>query len=403
MHLITLIYALVGLIVARVLLSLYQAFSSPLRNIPGPFFARFTRLWYFNRVNKGHFEEENLALHRQHGPIVQIAPGHYSIDDPAAVKQIYGIGTQFRKSDWYYGWQLVITPLIEEMSSTDQLRRHPDPAKYTVFAGRDIKLHAQQRRKFNAMYSTSNLLNFEPFVDRCADIFTQRLAEFSQSGQTFDMGHWFQCYAFDVIACITYGERFGFLDEGKDIDGAMAHLWSTMRYSTLVGIFSELHKPLWPLASRIPGTGGAGRKYVMDFVQSQLEKRRFERKKRDVETGHAGTKRQLEEGLPEDFLEKMLNAQEQDPEKIKLADVFAMGQSNIIAGSDTTAISLCTILYHLIRDPRVLEKLRAELREKEEAGECSRTKVTYKESLGMPYFQAVVREALRYVVATFAA
>jgi cytochrome P450 len=246
------------------------------------------------------------------------------------------------------------------------------------------------------MYSTSNLLNFEPFVDLCADIFTQRLTEFSASGQSFDMGHWFQCYAFDVIACITYGERFGFLDEGKDIDGAMAHLWSTMRYSTLVGIFSELHKPLWPLACRIPGTGGAGRKYVMDFVQSQIDKRRFERKKRDVESGSAGTKqRQVEEGLPEDFLEKMLNAQEKEPEKIQIADVFAMGQSNVIAGSDTTAISLCTILYHLIRYPRVMEKLREEIEEKDAAGQYSEKRITYKESLGMPYFQAVMKEALR--------
>ena len=245
------------------------------------------------------------------------------------------------------------------------------------------------------MYSTSNLLNFEPFVDRCADVFDQRLNEFAASGKTFDMGHWFQCYAFDVIACITYGERFGFLDEGKDIDGAINHLWNTMYYSTTIGIFHEWHAPLWPLASRIPGTGGAGRQYVMNFVQGQLDKRRSERKKRDAESGHAGSKRQLEEGLPQDFLEKMLDAQEADPEKIELKDVFAMGQSNIIAGSDTTAISLCAILYYLIKYPRVMQKLRDEIKEKEESGECSKGRVTYKESLGMPYFQAVMREALR--------
>ncbi|KIW06554.1 uncharacterized protein PV09_02984 [Verruconis gallopava] len=382
MHVSILIYALGGLAIVRFVLLAVRSITSPLRRVPGPFAARFTRLWYFNRVNKGAFEKENIALHRKYGSIVRIAPDHYSIDEPAAIKQIYGIGTHFRKSDWYYGWQ------------------HPDPERHTVFSDRDIQRHAKQRRKFNALFSTSSLVNYEPFVDRCADIFIQRLTEFAYSGASFDMGHWFQCYAFDVIACITYGDRFGFLDEGKDIDQAIAHLWKTIRYSSLVGVFSEWHAFLFPYTSKIPSSGSAGRKYIMDFVQKQLDRRMAERKRRDLETGRAASKQQTEAGVPEDFLEKMLNAQEADPDRITMADVFAMGQSNIIAGSDTTAISLCAILYNLIRHPRVMQKLRAELREKESTGQCSNPRVTFKESLGMPYFQAVMKEALRMHPAT---
>jgi cytochrome P450 len=228
-------------------------------------------------------------------------------------------------------------------------------------------------------------------------MFSQRLTEFARSGKSFDMGHWFQCYAFDVVACITYGDRFGFLDEGNDIDGAIGHLWNVMRYSTMIGIYPEYHKALWPFTSKMPGTGGAGRLYVMNFVQAQLDKRKSERKRRDVETGCAGAKKVAEEGIPEDFLEKILSAQEKDPEKITPADVFALGQSNIVAGSDTTAISLCAILYHLMKYPATMEKLRAEIREKEAAAECGNPQVTFKQSLGMPYFQAVMKEALRYV------
>lgn len=40
---------------------------SPLRRIPGPFLARFTDGWYLWRVNKGHFELDNLALHAKYG------------------------------------------------------------------------------------------------------------------------------------------------------------------------------------------------------------------------------------------------------------------------------------------------------------------------------------------------
>jgi hypothetical protein len=69
----------------------------PLRDIPGPFLARFTRLWYFNEIYKGSFEQTNIELHKRYGPIVRIAPGEYSVDDVEAARTIYGHGTAFIK------------------------------------------------------------------------------------------------------------------------------------------------------------------------------------------------------------------------------------------------------------------------------------------------------------------
>lgn len=40
---------------------------STLKSIPGPFLARLTDVWYLWRLCKGHFETDNLALHREHG------------------------------------------------------------------------------------------------------------------------------------------------------------------------------------------------------------------------------------------------------------------------------------------------------------------------------------------------
>lgn len=55
----------------------------------------------------------------------------------------------------------------------------------------------------------TSLVHYEQFVDHCADIFTQRLTEFTERGEGLNLGHWFQCYAFDVIGEITFGQRFG--------------------------------------------------------------------------------------------------------------------------------------------------------------------------------------------------
>lgn len=50
-----------------VLRSLFRATLTPLRSLPGPFLARFSRLWYLGRVWRGDFHKENVALHRQYG------------------------------------------------------------------------------------------------------------------------------------------------------------------------------------------------------------------------------------------------------------------------------------------------------------------------------------------------
>lgn len=68
---------------------------------------------------------------------------------------------------------------------------------------------AETRKRFSSLYSMTSLVHYEAFVDRCADLFCMRLREFAARGEEFNLGHWFQCYAFDVIGDITYGKRFG--------------------------------------------------------------------------------------------------------------------------------------------------------------------------------------------------
>jgi hypothetical protein len=79
---------------------LVQFALDPLRDIPGPLLARFTRFWYFLEIYKGSFERSNIELHKKYGPIVRIAPGEYSIDDVEAAKTIYGHGNAFVKVSW---------------------------------------------------------------------------------------------------------------------------------------------------------------------------------------------------------------------------------------------------------------------------------------------------------------
>lgn len=182
----------------------------------------------------------------------------------------------------------------------------------------------------------------------------------------------------------------GFLDQGQDIEGAMSALERMMTYSTLIGIYPQWHPRLFGPMSRFRWSGAGGRAYIMKFVQGKIA--RHNQQKSDPEKTQEHIKTQ-------DFLEKMVIARDKDPEKVTDYHLFMMGQSNVIAGSDTTAISLSSILYHLLRYPDIFRKLRQEIDEFTAEGRCSE-KVTFKESQKMPYFQAVMKEALRMHSAT---
>ena len=47
--------------------SLKRAYFSLLQSIPGPFFAKFTRIWYLRNVYGGEFETVNARLHEEYG------------------------------------------------------------------------------------------------------------------------------------------------------------------------------------------------------------------------------------------------------------------------------------------------------------------------------------------------
>jgi hypothetical protein len=46
---------------------LHRGYVSNKQDIPGPFLARFSRLWYLRQVRKRNFQQTNLELHKLYG------------------------------------------------------------------------------------------------------------------------------------------------------------------------------------------------------------------------------------------------------------------------------------------------------------------------------------------------
>jgi cytochrome P450 len=116
-----------------------------------------------------------------------------------------------------------------------------------------------------------------------------------------------------------------------------------------------------------------------------------------TEKTQSNTSDQLNERPRRDFLSRFQEAHNKDQEFIPQDRVLALTVANMIAGSDTTAISLRAIFYNLIRNPDKLAKLHAELEEvnKKRDGRERDDLFTWNELRELPYLSAVINESLR--------
>lgn len=91
------VLALFSLFAFSALHTLYTAFRRGIRQVPGPWLAKFTIFYRISMVTKGNGVQEYRQLHEQFGDVVRVGPNHVSINDPHAIQQIYGISSKFRK------------------------------------------------------------------------------------------------------------------------------------------------------------------------------------------------------------------------------------------------------------------------------------------------------------------
>jgi len=100
----------------------------------------------------------------------------------------------------------------------------------------DEDLHRILKKPIASIYSMSNLVSFEPYVDSTMRVFFEELdRRFVQTGKVGEFDAWLQMFAFDVMGEITFSKRLGFLERWEDVDGIMASIWEHFLYTAPVG------------------------------------------------------------------------------------------------------------------------------------------------------------------------
>ena len=96
-------------------------------------------------------------------------------------------------------------------------------------------------------------------------------------------------------------------------------------------------------------------------------------------------------GVRRDFLSRFMAAKKTHPDIVDDDQVISYMNNNVVAGSDTTAISLRSIVYYVLKNKVVHEKLLAEVDSMKDGFEP----VSWKQSQNRPYLDAVIKETFR--------
>jgi hypothetical protein len=112
-----------------------------------------------------------------------------------------------------------------------------------IFNTQDPSLHSAMRRPIANIYSMSNLVEFEPYVDSTIRVLLRQLEDARpDSDRGIDIGKWLQWFALDVMGEITFSRRLGFLDEARDVDGVIQKVLVLFKYASWVCL-----RPFFPV------------------------------------------------------------------------------------------------------------------------------------------------------------
>ena len=211
----------------------------------------------------------------------------------------------------------------------------------------------------------------------CVNALQDHLARIADAKEPVYLEDWFHFWAADSVAGLVFSGNFGFLKEGRDIGGSIANIRSFLLYLSITAHAYWLHDIFLgnPILKWI---GFKPTQHIMDTTSAAAEKRR------------------LNPDAGQDMIEQWSFAlRKVDIPNFHESDLVQNAASTITAGSEATAVSLHSVVYHCVKYPAVYEKLRAEIDAAQSAGKLSPT-VQASEALALPYLQAVLKETLRF-------
>ncbi|KAL3293974.1 benzoate 4-monooxygenase cytochrome p450 [Colletotrichum asianum] len=336
--------------------------TSPLKKYPGPFLAGWTNLWRLWHTYNANYAPTMKKLHDKYGPIVRLGPNLLDIDIPELIKIVYGTDGKWSKSDLYKNSSSIINGKIT----------------YHMFSETNNVEHARMKRPVVRHYSVPSVLAMEPHMDRCIDEFCDHLQKrFVDTGEACVFGDWLAFFAWDFLGAVTFSKKFGYMDEGRDFDGTLAVGDQSIDYLGLCGQMPWMDywldkNPVYPLGP--PNLSNVTR-IAVEHLTARLK----------------GEDKNFVPEKP-DFLQYFVDSKGTHPDIVDEGTIIGYLLLNLIAGADTTAITMRALFYYCLKNPSIWKRLEEEVVTNIPADKPA----PHAAARALPYLEAVCRETLRF-------
>ena len=340
------------LFLASVLILLFvlirQRYFSPISSVPGPFLGTVGTFFQVWEIFQGRINHTLNRLHREHGPFVRISYNEVSVCHPDAIQIL---AAPIWKAPFYQ-------PFAVPNSSYNNLMSERDPKKY-----------GPMRSHVASAFALTNIIKNESVIDEVIALFERRLDEFSQHRKPLELGKWLHFLTYDLLGEIMFSNRFGFLDEGRDVGRSISNNFYQALYLSCAVYMQWLHSIL---------LGNP----ILRWLDFQPNEHTFNTAVKSIKTRMAETMPRM------DMMEQWLVQHEKKPDHFTAIDLSANVTMTLGAGGGTAGSSLDAVFYFLLKaKPDYLRRLREEI----DNAQLSPV-VSFTETQRLPYLQCVVRQ-----------
>jgi len=227
------------------------------------------------------------------------------------------------------------------------------------------------KKQIIGAFSTKAMLAYEHHIDHNIAYLMDRFAACEQN-KDINIASWNTFFAMDTICNIAFSDSQGLMerqaDIGRTLEGGRQRLEHWHYWQSLPWLERLIFKNPWALRSNQKSS-----------VLVQLATERL--------------KDRLEKGGRESFsdlLDRYMQAREKDPTTFTLSLITGLTMSIIAAGGETTSSTIGVTLYYLLKNPRMLAKLKDEINMANLSYPPSWNEVSR-----LPYLDACIKEAGR--------
>lgn len=318
-------------------LAVYRLYLSPIARFPGPKLAALTGWYeaYFDLVEKGggQFPFEIRRMHEKYGPIVRINPDELHVDDPEYYDVLYSTNKAY-----------------------DKLKRfqHRFSIPEATFSTVKAEEHKIRRSALAPFFSKAKVRSQAASVQALMNRISEKLSrEYAGENKPVNIQDVWSSLSADAIMDIVFAKSMNLYDYPDfrspfttAVNSVAVYCHITLHFGFLLSIINNL--PDW-LAMRVFPP-------FIPVIQFRWE---MERQIADVLANRKqGTK---ETGRKTVFSEMV--GSDLPPHELRPKRLLQEAQSLIGAGFETTAWSLTIGTFHILDNPSVLSRLKAELKE----------------------------------------